>query len=91
VNILALLDVDRGWCVDALLGLGRVASLLGDSAVAQMHYRRALAVPTPFPVLASGFAQSAVAYYRLGRLALDGRLGQTQLYVSAIVANFGEL
>mmetsp|Transcript_22082 Transcript_22082/g.67952 ORF Transcript_22082/g.67952 Transcript_22082/m.67952 type:complete len:1552 (+) Transcript_22082:374-5029(+) len=90
VNVIALLDIDRGWSVDALLGLGRVASLLGDSAIAQIYYKRALAVPTPVPVLASGFAESAVAYYRLGRLALDGRLDQVQLHVSAIIANFAQ-
>jgi len=84
--------MDRGWSVDTLNGLARIGTLLGEDAVSQFHYRSALAVPTPIPVLVSGFVQSALAYYRLGRLALAGRSGQAkELMLPAIIANFGEL
>ena len=91
VNIFVMLDVDRGWSMDTILSRGRVATMLGDVAIAQLHYGRVLTAPKPLCVLASGFAQSAVAYYRLGRLALDGPCDQSELKLPAIVANFGEL
>mmetsp|Transcript_17242 Transcript_17242/g.55981 ORF Transcript_17242/g.55981 Transcript_17242/m.55981 type:complete len:782 (-) Transcript_17242:1161-3506(-) len=90
VSVSDVLDCCLGWGMEGVLGLGRVASLLGDVGAAQLHYTRALAVPTPVSALASGFTQSTAAHYRLGRLAFDGRRNQSEPKLSMLVAIFAQ-